>query len=284
MWFDRRRRLIAVALGAFGVVVVVSAGADATGSTWLRVPDLSGLVTIALLALAAIGLVMIVVFRPLAPVALEPRPRRSARPLIVIALVVAALAVAVGSRDLPDPVDQEDPTPAGSTGVPIEDGGDGADDGASPTELIALALAAMAAAAVLLWSRDRPAPTPPESTETRRTETSSIATELAPAFVAVVAMMRSIDDSRAAVMAAYAELEDALAAGGRGRHPAETPTEHVTRVLAAIPALGEPALLLGSLYERARFSEYPITTGDHGRAVAALDRACWHLDTAETAP
>ena len=76
-----------------------------------------------------------------------------------------------------------------------------------------------------------------------------------------------------AVLAAYASLERALAERDRPRHPAETPTEHLARVLAAFPMVASPAVRLGQLYEVARFSDHPITNNDRNRAGEALARA-----------
>jgi len=77
-------------------------------------------------------------------------------------------------------------------------------------------------------------------------------------------------DPRVAVLASYASLERAFAERGWRRQPAETPTEYLARVLAAVPLLAAPAVQLGLLYELARFSDHPITDDDRHRAAGAL--------------
>jgi hypothetical protein len=80
-------------------------------------------------------------------------------------------------------------------------------------------------------------------------------------------------------LAAYASLERALTERGHGRDPAETPTEHLARVLADDPGLAPPAIQLGALYELARFSDREITIDDQHRAAESLDRARHRLAT-----
>ena len=278
--FDRRRILVAAGLVAWASAILVSAGADASGSSWLRLPDLSGLLASAMLALALVGLIMIVVLRPAVPVALDPRPRRSARTLLLVALAVAALALVIGPRDLPEGAERDESPRPEVPGTAVDDGG-GSDAGISAVELFAVALIAAAGGVVLRASRDRPESS--ASTEAERADAAPIAVpaDVARAFEAAIEAMRASTDPRSAVMSAYAELERALAGVGRGRQRAETPTEHLARVLDATPVLAEPALLLGSLYERARFSGHPVTAGDHRDAVAALERARRHIVGAE---
>lgn len=83
------------------------------------------------------------------------------------------------------------------------------------------------------------------------------------------------DDSepRHAVVAAYAAFEAAVSARGLGRSRAETQREHVTRLLgdglAAEPGSVET---LVDLFNRARFSELPVTTADAATARVLIDQ------------
>ncbi|MDH3293662.1 MAG: DUF4129 domain-containing protein, partial [Acidimicrobiia bacterium] len=77
---------------------------------------------------------------------------------------------------------------------------------------------------------------------------------------------------RRRVMAAYAEIERALADQQLPRRPSETPSEHVRRVLSALPIDPGPLVDLGHLYELARFSDHPITAEHQGQALIDLDR------------
>lgn len=75
---------------------------------------------------------------------------------------------------------------------------------------------------------------------------------------------------RNAIVAAWVALELAATGAGLPRHPAETSTEYVERVLQvwAVDArdLGE----LAALYREARFSTHPLTETHRRRAVSAL--------------
>lgn len=75
---------------------------------------------------------------------------------------------------------------------------------------------------------------------------------------------------RNAIVAAWVALEVAAGAAGLPRHPAETSSEYVARVLGvwevAAGSLGE----LAALYREARFSTHPLTEVHRQHAVTAL--------------
>jgi hypothetical protein len=78
------------------------------------------------------------------------------------------------------------------------------------------------------------------------------------------------DDPRHAVIACYRRCEAALAIRRRRRYYSETPREFVRDTLTAL-ALPETAVRsLLSVFERARFSDLPITQTDRSIALAAL--------------
>lgn len=85
-------------------------------------------------------------------------------------------------------------------------------------------------------------------------------------------------DPRAVIIAAYAMLLEGLAACAQERHPAETPLEHLERVLAALDVRPEPLRDLTTLFGEARFSDHPMTTRHVERARAALAAAAADLD------
>jgi hypothetical protein len=90
---------------------------------------------------------------------------------------------------------------------------------------------------------------------------------------AVSAGMRDLavgDDPRRAVIACYRRCEATLASRRRRRYPAETPREFVADALAALqlPVVAIRSLLL--VFERARFSDLPITSKDRDVALEAL--------------
>jgi hypothetical protein len=76
-------------------------------------------------------------------------------------------------------------------------------------------------------------------------------------------------DVRRAVVACYARMEKALASGGQGRRPHETPVEYLGRVLERVAA--EPGRRLTELFERAKFSLEQMGERDKNRAIAALE-------------
>jgi hypothetical protein len=77
-------------------------------------------------------------------------------------------------------------------------------------------------------------------------------------------------DPRAAVLAAYARMERALAASGVGRDRGEAPWPYSERVGAERPGDAQPVAELTGLVETAAFSPHPVGTGERGRAAAAL--------------
>jgi hypothetical protein len=77
-------------------------------------------------------------------------------------------------------------------------------------------------------------------------------------------------DPRAAVLAAYARMEAALARAGLGRRPSEAPREYMSRFEAALGAGRGPAERLTALFERARFSPHAIDEPQRADALDAL--------------
>ena len=75
---------------------------------------------------------------------------------------------------------------------------------------------------------------------------------------------------RNAIVAAWVALEDAAGAAGLPRHPAETSTEYVTRVLRVWDVDPRSLAELAGLYREARFSTHPMTEAHRQRAIAAL--------------
>lgn len=81
------------------------------------------------------------------------------------------------------------------------------------------------------------------------------------------------DDPRGAIIAAYAALLTGLETCAQGRRPAETPDEHLARVLAALDVRPEPLRELTTLFGEARFSDHVMTEAQRDRARAALGAA-----------
>jgi hypothetical protein len=82
--------------------------------------------------------------------------------------------------------------------------------------------------------------------------------------------LRDEQDSRKAVIRAYARMERTLAAHGLPRQDTEAPLEYMTRVLEAVQASSHSIRRLTQLFERARFSTHEIGTEMKEDAIEAL--------------
>jgi hypothetical protein len=78
-------------------------------------------------------------------------------------------------------------------------------------------------------------------------------------------------DPRAAVLAAYARMEAALASVGLARRPSDAPREYLARLEAGLGGGRAPAARLTELFERARFSPHPVGEDSRAEAIGALE-------------
>jgi DNA ligase D-like protein (predicted 3'-phosphoesterase) len=83
--------------------------------------------------------------------------------------------------------------------------------------------------------------------------------------------LRNPTDPRAAVIAAYASMEKALAERELGRRTPEAPREYLARVLREQGMPDRSLTTLTTLFEEARFSLHPIPRSAPGRALRALE-------------
>lgn len=84
------------------------------------------------------------------------------------------------------------------------------------------------------------------------------------------AAMSGVDDPRDAIITCYAAMERDLAAAGVGRDAAQTPSELLRAAVVAGAVARRPATALTRLFELARFSGMPMTTGHRRQAQDAL--------------
>lgn len=124
-----------------------------------------------------------------------------------------------------------------------------------------LAAVALAAAGWFVVERRRVHP---------RTERPPAA-ELALALERTIADLRAEPDPRKAVIAAYAQMERALAVAELPRSPAEAPREYLGRVLPAVGASTASVERLTALFERAKFSPHAIDAAMKDEAIDALE-------------
>jgi Domain of unknown function (DUF4129) len=97
-----------------------------------------------------------------------------------------------------------------------------------------------------------------------------IAAELATIVEGTIDDLRREDDPRRAVIAAYAQMETALAHHGLPRERSEAPFEFLARMLRELQVRAASALALTELFERARFSDHVIDSAMKNEAIEAL--------------
>jgi Domain of unknown function (DUF4129) len=85
-------------------------------------------------------------------------------------------------------------------------------------------------------------------------------------------------DPRAAVLAAYARMETALASVGLARRPSDAPREYLARLEAGLGGGRAPAARLTELFERARFSPHPVDEESRAEAIGALETLRMELE------
>jgi hypothetical protein len=96
--------------------------------------------------------------------------------------------------------------------------------------------------------------------------------------------LRTDPDLRRAIIAAYARMENALAAAGVRRHPAETPLEYLERVLLSLHTSADAVRRLTGLFEWARFSHHEPEPSMRDEAVDALVTVRDELRASELTP
>jgi hypothetical protein len=82
--------------------------------------------------------------------------------------------------------------------------------------------------------------------------------------------LRSENDPRRAVIAAYARMERGLGRAGLARKPFEAPLEYLQRVLLDLQAGAEPVGRLTDLFERAKFSRDEVSADAKDEAIECL--------------
>ena len=264
-WFNARRRQVALALIGLVALVVVSSGDRGNDAGLFRIPDLGALVIAGFAVLALVGLFLFVFAKPGARGPRRPGEIRSIRSVLFMTVVVAA-AIWLNPPDL---AELEEPAPVSEEADAVADPLIEAPGGSavSGTDLAALGL--MVAVGVVLLVRTMMRSRSIEA-ELPTPEASSDEDQLLTVLAEMRRQLEDATDPRSGVLVAYATLEDALEGAGMPRHPPETPTEHLRRVLSDMPHLVDPVLELGSLYEIARFSDASLTDDDRWRASSAL--------------
>lgn len=261
-----------VVLILIAIVEIAATGSTPSGSGKSAAPGDTLLNTVvSLLIVAVIVGLAVVVYALVRPKDLHwstPRRRYGLGSLVTFLAFAFALVVYARARDLrlafdpqQTPLDRVENTPP----PPSLDGRSGSDytfQFAWLPVLAVLALGVIGAAAFVLSARRRRPP--------RREAT--LAVELSSAIDVSLDDLRVESDPRRAVIAAYARLERVLAAHGQPRLAADTPEEHLSRVLATLEVDQSAIRRLEDLFVQAKFSQHEIDAQMKEAAIGALER------------
>ena len=275
---NRRRLLVGGALVGWVLITALAAGPAARADRWIGVPSLTTVVAVVVVAMTVFGLVLLILALIAGPrdqdVPIPPK-RRLWPQLVLMALLLFALSQwDRGELE----IEPEEAVPAAEP-VEREEGAEGeAPVVISRTELGVVLLVLLASAAVAVWTRSRtgrliPGDDPDDGAE------PELVDSLTPIVAEAARRLRTGRDPRTAVMVAYADLEEALTEQGHPPGRADTPTEHLRRVLAEVPIDPRPLIDLARLHEVARFSHHAVTAADQQRAADALHRVLDQLAT-----
>ncbi|HEX6678902.1 MAG TPA: DUF4129 domain-containing protein, partial [Actinomycetes bacterium] len=99
---------------------------------------------------------------------------------------------------------------------------------------------------------------------------TQLAGELSELVERSLAELEDERDPRRAVIAAYAGMEQTLAASGVPRAPAEAPLEYLARALVELRVSAAAADRLTELFQRARFSHHEVGEAMKREAIEAL--------------
>jgi hypothetical protein len=263
---------VLLVLALVAIVSVAARGSTSSGSAASNAPGDTLLDTIfSLLLLLAVAWVAISVFSVVRWREHEfsaPKRRNDIRAIATLLAFGFALALYVRERGWhlaftpqQTPLDRSD----GGAGVP------GFDAGPDPgyrfqfawlPVVAALVLAALAVAALVIANR--------------RANPSSAQAELAEELALTLDLslddLRAETDPRRAVIGAYARLERVLAAHGEPRQDADTPEEHLARVLGHLDVDRRAVRRLVDLFVQAKFSQHEVDARMKDEAIGALEQ------------
>ena len=263
---------VLLVLALVAIVSVAARGSTSSGSAASNAPGDTLLDTIfSLLLLLAVAWVAISVFSVVRWREHEfsaPKRRNDIRAIATLLAFGFALALYVRERGWhlaftpqQTPLDRSD----GGAGVP------GFDAGPDPgyrfqfawlPVVAALVLAALAVAALVIANRRAN----PSSAQ------AGLAEELALTLDLSLDDLRAETDPRRAVIAAYARLERVLAAHGEPRQDADTPEEHLARVLGHLDVDRRAVRRLVDLFVQAKFSQHEVDARMKDEAIGALEQ------------
>jgi Domain of unknown function (DUF4129) len=263
--WDRAAAAVAVVVG---LLLVVGASARRPLNGGAAAPSLPtwpllfvvgvGLVVSAALGLAVLGPIMRVRAGQSGRSALRAGPLTLSLSLLVPAAIIA-LYTTQGTNGERKVIGQ--PAPASHNklaGKPGERGADHSTGIAALTAGVGAGVVGFAGLAIVRARRRREADVEPRAMVAAGARDAAAAAAI-PA------------DPRAAVLAAYARMEAALASVGLARRPSDAPREYLARLEAGLGGGRAPAARLTELFERARFSPHPVGEDSRAEAIGALE-------------
>ncbi len=269
---SRRALIIVAAFAGWLALLLVAAGRPVRTEFWIGLPDLSNLVTVIWLIALVAGTILLITAPKKGPMP-SPQETRRSRWVIWVFLGLVLLITVVnpdildGLRlDPEDTIELETPGP-----VEVEE-----DEDLPPPDIqidasdVYILLTVLAVAGLLArWNRRRAAA---EEPALQADEANDLTDQLSEVVERMQFELLQEGEPRARVMAAYAEVEQALARQKLPRRHTETASEHLSRTLESIAIDPQPLVAIGRLYERARYSSHTITSADQQQAAEALRR------------
>jgi hypothetical protein len=272
-----RGRAAAVALPALvvlalvAVVAIAATGSTPAGSGSSRPPSeslLDMLFTLFLIAILAGGVLLVYGLTQRTAIAREVATGRYRRFSLVSLLVFMAIFTTIGYPGLThwtgSEAEEGDPAFPGQAPVPTPEQPLAPYHPSVSWLPIALVVGLVVAAGVAYAVAERRA-------RRRGGPEVELAEQLALVLDDTLDDLRAEADPRRAIIAAYARLEQVLAANGVGRHPAETSEEYLQRILTGLMLHSGAVERLTALYTRAKFSQHDVDATMKEEAISALE-------------
>lgn len=273
---------VLVVLALLGIVAVAATGTTPGGSGRSSTPADSLLDSVFSLLLlvfvVAFALVVYSAFRWREHEWSAPKKRNDVRAIATMLVFAFALALIIRERGLNLTLDPQGQAPLdrGEGSIPPPSLTGGSEPGyefefAWLPVLVVVVLAAVGVAAFVISAQRK---------KVSRAD-AALAAELAFALDLTLDDLRAEADPRRAVIAAYARLERVLAANGQPRLVADTPEEHLSRVLTHLDVDRQAVRRLAELFVRAKFSQHAVDAGMKEEAIGALEHVRDELRGAE---
>jgi hypothetical protein len=270
--WDRAAAAVAVVLG---LLLVVGASARRPLNGGAAAPSLPtwpllfvvgvGLVVSASLGIAVLGPIMRVRAGQSGRNALRAGPLTLSLSLLVPAAIIALYTIH-GTNGERKAIGQPGPASHNKlAGKPGERGADHTTAVAALTAGVGAGVVGFAGLAIVRARRRRGADVEPRATVAAGARDAAAAAAI-PA------------DPRAAVLAAYARMETALASVGLARRPSDAPRQYLARLETGLGGGRAPAARLTELFERARFSPHPVSEDLREEAIGALETLRMELE------